>query len=184
MEVKAIHNKSINFKEVLNETKQNKGSLVPVIIGIVLVAGSSMGGYYFTQIYVNSKNNVTSPSVLSEINKYSDVEKNISDLNNEKQNYQRKIDVINEIKNDEFNYVSIIDGIKKGLPKNITVKSMDIQRETISVTLNINNSTLDVARAVIALNNTKLFETVDISQVKLDDTVKSISLVLKLKIPS
>ena len=61
---------------------------------------------------------------------------------------------------------------------------MDIQREKTSVTLNIDNSTLDVARAVIAINNTKLFETIDISEVKLDDTVKSITLDLLLKDPS
>ena len=183
MEVKAIHNKTIDFKEALNKRKQNRG-LVIVIIGILLLAGVGIGSYYYTEIYLNSNKNAASPSLLSEINKYSGVEKNISDLNNEKQNYQRKIDVINEIKNDEFDYISIVDGIKKGLPKNITVKSMSIEREKTSVTLNINNSTLDVARAVIAINNTKLFETVDISQVKLDDTVKSITLDLKIKNPN
>ena len=61
---------------------------------------------------------------------------------------------------------------------------MSIEREKTSVTLNINNSTLDVARAVIAINNTKLFETFDISQVKLDDTVNSITLDLKIKNPN
>ncbi|MBC8062742.1 MAG: pilus assembly protein PilM [Clostridiaceae bacterium] len=182
MEVKAINNKSIDFKETFNEKGQNK-EFLPAIIGILLIAVVGIGAYYYTEITLNS-NIATPPSLQAEINKYSGLEKTISDLSIEKQGYQKKIEAINEIKNDEFNYVSIIDGIRKGLPKNITVKSMDIQKEKISVVLNINNSTLDVARAVIAINNTKLFETIDISEVKLDDSVKSISLDLKLKNPS
>lgn len=187
MEGKAIHNKSIEFKEASNnklkDSGQNQG-LLAVIIGIFLLSAVGIGGYYYTEIYLNRSKNTQDPSLQSEISKYSSVEKELSDLNIEKQNYQKKVDVLNEVKNDEFNYVSVIDGIKEGLPKNITVKSMDIQREKTSVTLNIDNSTLDVARAVIAINNTKLFETIDISEVKLDDTVKSITLDLLLKDPN
>jgi type IV pilus assembly protein PilM len=183
MEGHAIYSKSIDFKETLSKKAQDK-TFIPAIIGVFLIAGVGIGGYYYSAIYLNSNNKLVSTSLQSEINKYSGVEKDINDLNNEKQDYQKKVDVINEIKNDEFDYLSIIDGIKKGLPKNITVKSMDIQKEKTSITLNVDNNTLDVARAVIAINNTKLFETVDISEVKLDDTVKSISLELKLKNPS
>ncbi|HEY8892274.1 MAG TPA: pilus assembly protein PilM [Clostridium sp.] len=189
IKVKAINNKSIDFNEALNdesegkEEGQNEGFIL-VIICMLLIAGIGMGSYYYTEIYLNSKNNLESSNLLSEVNKYSGVEEKLKDLNVEKQDYQKKVDIINKIKNDEFNYVSIIDGIRDGLPQNITVKTLDIQKEKISVTLNIANSTLDVARAVIAINNTKLFKTVDISEVKLDDTVKSISLDLLLKDPS
>ena len=187
MEGKAIHNKSIDFKEALKDTLKNKEVdkiFILSIISVFLIASVGMGCYYYTEVYLNGMKNTVAPSLISEINKYSDVEEKISELNNEKQNYQKKVDVINQIKNDEFNYILIIDGLKKGLPKNITVKFMYIQSEKISITLNINNSTLDVARAVIALNNTKLFETVDISKVRLDDTVNSISLDLKLQTSS
>jgi len=182
-----INNKSIDFKEDLDdklkEEGQDKGFIL-IIVSIVILAGVGMGAYCYTEVYSKNNNDVISSNLLSEISKYSYVEKELNDLNIEKQNYQTKVEIIKEIKNDEFNYVSIIDGIKSGLPKNITVKSMDIQKEKFNITLNINNNTLDVARAVIAINNTKLFETVDISEVKLDDTVKSISLDLKLKNPS
>jgi len=76
----------------------------------------------------------------------------------------------------------VIDGLKSGLPENITVKFLYIQKEIINITLNINNNTLDAARAVIAINNTNLFENVDISEVRLDDMVNSISLDLKPKV--
>jgi type IV pilus assembly protein PilM len=185
--VKAIHNKSIDFKETLNDSlkgKEENSGFNLAVIAIVLISTAFMGAYYYTEIYLSSKNNIVSPSLQSELSKYSAVEKNINELNSEKQNYQNKLEIINEIKNDEFNYLSIIDGLKEGLPTNITVKSMDIQREKTSITLNINNNTLDAARAVIAINNTDLFEMVDISEVKLDDTVSSISLELKIKNPS
>jgi len=187
MEAKAIQNKSIEFKDASNdkfkESGQNQG-LILAIIGIFLIASAGIGVYYYTEIYLSANKNAEAPSLQSEISKYSGAEKDVNELKLEKQNYQKKVDVINEVKNDEFNYVSVIDGIKAGLPKNITVKSMDIQRDKTSVTLNIDNSTLDAARAVIAINNTKLFKTIDISEVKLDDTVKSITLDLLLKDPS
>ena len=187
MEVKAINNKSIDFKDALNDKLRDNGQVseyLAVIIGILIIAGIGVGGYYYSKFYLDSDTNTSESIVQAEIRKYSSVEKDVSDLNKEKQSFQKKIAVINEVKNDEFNYASIIDGVKQGLPKNITVKSMEIQRDKTSVTLNINNSTLDVARAVIAINNTKLFETIDISEVKLDDTVKSVTLDLLLKDPN
>lgn len=184
MESKAIYSKSIDFKEALNDTlknkQENKGFAL-AIIGIFLIVVTGMSGYYYREIYLKEYNNVQSPALLAQLKKYSEVEEKIASLNNEKQNYQKKVDVINEVKNDEFNYLLIIDGLKSGLPENITVKFLYIQKEIINITLNINNNTLDVARAVIAINNTNLFETVDISEVRLDDTVNSISLDLKLK---
>lgn len=184
MEAKAIYNKSIDFKEALNDTlknkQENKGFTL-AIIGIFLIVAIGMSGYYYKEIYLKEYNNVPSTALLTELKKYSGVEEKIAALSNEKQNYQKKIDVINEIKNDEFDYLLIMDGLKSGLPENITVNFLYIQKEIINITLNINNNTLDVARAVIAINNINLFETVDISEVRLDDTVNSISLDLKLK---
>lgn len=186
-QVKATHNKAIDFKETLNDSLKDKNQndgFIMAVIAIFFLSVVFMGAYYYTEIYLNSKKNIVSSTLQSELNEYSTVEKNINDLSKEKQSYQNKLEIIKEIKNDEFNYLSIVDGLKEGLPSNITVKSMDIQRDKTSLTLNINNSTLDVARAVIAINNTELFEMVEISEVKLDDTVNSISLELKNKNPS
>lgn len=184
MEAKAIYSKSIDFKEALNDALKNKQEdkeFTFAIIGILLLVVTGMSGYYYRLIYLKEYNNVPSPALLAELKKYSEVEKKIVSLNNEKQNYQKKVDVINEVKNDEFNYLLIIDGLKNGLPESITVNFLYIEKEIINITLNINNNTLDAARAVIAINNTNLFELIDIREVKLDDTVNSISLDLKPK---
>lgn len=186
MEVKSIYNKSIDFKEALNDKDldkpQNK-TFTLLVISIFLIVLIGLGAYYYTGIYLNSNNSTLNSSLQSEIKKYSSVEKDLKDVSSEKQSYEKKIGVINEIKKDDFDYFSIIDSLRKGLPTYITVKSLDLNREKVAVVLNINNSTLDAAKAVIAINNMKLFETIDLTEVKLDDTVNSISLDLKFKNP-
>ena len=70
MEVKAIHNKSIDFKDALNDKlkdrrTKSKDSLL-VIVGILLIAGVGMGGYYYTEIYLNSNKNAEAPSTYNQ----------------------------------------------------------------------------------------------------------------------
>lgn len=180
--VRNIFNKKIDFKDEIRIKKKDDQSMARIaLIGAALLMAAIF--WYSYKIYSLNiqikKYNVAANNANSAA-----LDKEIGDISKHNQEYTSSVDYVNQIKSDEFDYISILDTIKKGLPKNITVNSIDLDKQTATLKLNIENSTIDVAKAVIAVNNMDIFEECDISEVKLDDSVNSLTLSLKLKNPN
>ena len=119
--------------------------------------------------------------INKEMWKLEPIEKEINDLTQQKKDLQAKTEFIKKMDEEKFQYMSLIDVVEKALPIGVTIRNISVDRENVTVTFNINNSTLNVARLAMNLNDSNAFEPIDIKEVKLDDTVTEISFTLKVK---
>ncbi|MCT8976317.1 pilus assembly protein PilM [Clostridium sp. CX1] len=175
---------SINFARRLEKNKSksitnDKNILIKVaaIALLITIIWTSATSIYFFQ----KERKYNTAEIENKIASLSYVEKTISDLNNQKNFYETKIKYINQVANEQFDYVAIIETLQKGLPKKVTIKSITLNNADAIVIFNIQNSTIDVARLVIAINEMNIFEPVEVDEVKLDDSVSEASFNLKIK---
>ena len=119
--------------------------------------------------------------INKEMWKLEPIEKEINDLTQQKKDLQAKTEFIKKMDEEKFQYMSLIDVVEKALPIGVTIRNISVDRENVTVTFNINNSTLNVARLAMNLNDSNAFEPIDIKEVKLDDTVTEINFTLKVK---
>lgn len=180
---KTIYNKDIDFKDAIegNKFDRNKVILTSVAASAITI---TILWPLFTFMYIDwniKKYNVE--EINSRIAELDYVEKKLDELNMEKQKYQGKLEFIDLIKKDEFNYIGILDTTRKGLPNIAYITSLTMDNQNINVSFSIDNNTLDVARIVVAINKMGIFEVLQIKEVKLDDSVTEASFSLKIKTP-
>lgn len=183
MEKKPIYNKYIDFSINKSEHKAEKRNVeifASVVIALILI---TFTWTFYLYSYISDNMKMYSQSVdKNQINEIPNLNNDILALESENKNLSDKAKMVDAIKNDEIDYMSILDNFRKGLPSNVSVKSIIIKNTgDVDITLNINNSTLDVAKTVIAINKLNIFEEFEISDVKLDDTVNSAEYNLKIK---
>lgn len=181
--VNSIYNKKINFLEKLNEKEhkeisENKAIIKEVIVLSTITIVMILATIIYSKV-INIKYDIS--LIDKEVAALSTVENELTKLEVEKSKYESKIKAMKKIEEDNFKYLDILETIKKGLPENIYLKSISLDKDIVNITFDINNSTLDAARAVIAVNNMGIFEPVELPSVKLNDDVKEISVYLKLK---
>lgn len=184
LNTKKIQNKDMDFSEVLKEEKaaarlriNNAPNILAAAIFIctaLFICGSLMFVFIENKIYDTAK-------ISSELQSYSATEKQLADLDNAKKDTDKKNNFLKYAENDAFDYKGIMDTIKKGLPENISVSSLVVTNSDVKVTFNIDNSTLDIARLNIALNNMAIFEHEEIVSTVLDDKVRTCTYDLTLK---
>ncbi|MBC2579950.1 hypothetical protein [Clostridium sp. DJ247] len=180
--VKNIYDKKINFIDKIyrkdkKETSSNK--LITMEIGILslLTVMLVAGVFIYTKINLSKYN---TSDIDAQIAVLSSVEKDINKLEQEQKEYETKIKNMQKIEDDEFNYIGLLDTIKKGLPKDILIKSITLDKSNVNATFYINNSTIDAAKLIIAINKMNIFEPVELPQINLNDDVKEINLNLKI----
>lgn len=179
---KNVYGKKIDFvdklyREGTKETSANK--LITIEIGIF----SLITFILVTAIFIYTKVNLSKYSTAdidAQIAVLSTVQRDIEKLEQEKKEYEDKVKNIQQIKNDEFDYIGVLDALRKGLPKDVSIKAITIDKENVNTTFNINSSTIDAARIIIAINKMNIFEPVELPQVNLNDDVKEINLNLKI----
>ncbi|WP_411682447.1 hypothetical protein [Clostridium thailandense] len=180
--VKNIYNKKIDFVDKLyrkdkKETSPNK--LIKIEIGvfslmtIVLIAAVLI----YTRVNLSKYNTA---DIDAQIAVLGSVQNDIDNLDKEKKAYEDKVKDMQQMENDEFDYMSLLDTIRKGLPNEVSIKNITMNKDNVNVTFNINNKTVDAAKIVVALNKMNIFETVELPQVNLDDNVKEVNLNLKM----
>lgn len=181
--IKNIYNKDINFLEKLIEKEQKEISENKAIVReVVVLSAITITMILITIVYskiINFKYDIS--AIDKQVVALTAVEDELNKLEIEKSKYESKIKAIKKIEEDSFNYIDILETIKDGLPEDIYLKSISLDKDNVNITFNINNSTLDAARAIVAVNNMGIFEPVELPSVKLNDDVKEISVELKLK---
>lgn len=179
-EPKRIYGKNIDFSKA-NEEKQKEASIkeLSMRLGTVLLFITILWStFYFSYLtYMKSKYNTT--GLDQELKNLSMVEKTFSEINNQKLQIDAKVKLINIINNDRFDYINILDKLRRDLPQNMSINTLSMDKNNLNLTFNINMKTLDVAKLVIAINRMGIFEPLDIENVRLDDTINSVSFSLK-----
>lgn len=180
--VKNVYNKKIDFIDKLYRKKKAKISanriiIIEAIICILITLITAVGVFIYSKI---SLPKYDTAALNLQIAALSDVQKNIDKLEQEKKEYEEKANNMEKINNHEFDYIGILDILRQGLPKEVSIKNIAMDKNNVNVTFNINNSTLDGARVIVALNKMNVFEPVELPQIELDDNVKEITLNLKI----
>lgn len=178
-----IINKDINFSTALKGEKSrtlsvqnNTFSMLKaaiILCTILFICGSLMVVLIEDRIYDTSRIN-------SQLKNYESTEKELAALDSAEKDADKKNNFVRYAENDEFDYYGILGAIKNGLPQNISVISLAVNKSTVTATFNI-NSTIDTARLNIALNQMKIFDHEEIVSTSLSDNVKTCTYNLTLK---
>ncbi|KAJ53630.1 type IV pilus assembly protein PilM [Clostridium tetanomorphum] len=182
LNLKEIYNKNIDFNKVINghwEKLDNKRLLASTISILVLI---TVGWILFSNYYINIQlTKYNTEKLDKQIKRLELVNKEYHTLKNREKEYKEKERVVNTIKEDEFNYMYYLEQLKKGLPSNILVNSIYVDKEKIDLIVSINNSTLDKVKLVVAINNMGIFQHIEIDSIKLDNTETEGKFTLKIK---
>ena len=165
--------KDLNFNTTKKNNTFNTFSISIIVIIIVSLIFSSLFIYYKLSLINNLKTKYNTTQLEEEIKELEYFQDKLEKLKKDKELYDTKIDIINDIYTDVIDYNLIMETLYTGLPKDITINQIEIDKKNVKLTLNINNSTLEVADVTIALNNMGLFKHIEVKDVVLDDNVSS-----------
>lgn len=184
LRLKEVYNKTIDFNKVMelgvSKTKE-KNILITIIIifSVITIGWISTAEYYIRKKLPN----YDVSNLNKEIKRLEQVNKEYDVLQNRKLEYEKKEKVIDTINKDDFNYIYYLQELKKGLPSDVLVSDVYVDKEKIDITININNSTLDKVKLVIAINDMGIFERVELDSIKLDNTENEAKFTLEIKNP-
>ena len=180
--VKSIYDKKIDFVNKLYRKENKKSSankLIAIEVGVLFLVTTIViiSVFVYTKINLSKYNTV---DIDAQIAVLSSVQNDLNKLDQETNQYDNKLNDMQKIQSDEFDYIGILDTLRKGLPQEILIKTITIDKNNVNVTFNINNSTMDAAKAVIAINKMNIFEPVELPQINLNDNVKEVTFNLKI----
>ncbi|AGY76855.1 hypothetical protein [Clostridium autoethanogenum] len=110
----------------------------------------------------------------------SGVQSDVDKLDKENKAYEDKARYIKKIEGDDFNYIGVLETLRNGLPKGVTIKTITMDKQNVNVVFDVNKNTIDAARLIVAINSMNAFEPVELPEVDLNDNVKEVELKLKL----
>ncbi|KZL93386.1 pilus assembly protein PilM [Clostridium magnum] len=181
--IKNIYNKKIDFADKLfrrdkKERSVNRLILLEIEVFSIITIFVTLLFFIYSKISIQRYDTT---SIDRKINLISSIENEAKELESEKQLYENKIENMKKIQKDEFDYITIFDSLRRGMPQDILIKSITVDKENVNITVSINNSTLDGAKTIIALNKINIFEPVELPQIKLNDDLKELRVSLKIK---
>jgi Fimbrial assembly protein (PilN). len=179
---KNVYGKKIDFEDKLyrkdkKEKSDNKLIIIELAILSLITAIVVATVFIYTKVNLSKYNTA---DIDAQIAVLSNVQKDIDKLDQEKKEYEDKVKDIQKIENDEFDYIGLLDILRKGLPKDVSIKTITIDKDNVNVTFSINSSTIDAARIIIAINKMNIFEPIELPQINLNDDVKEVNLNLKI----
>jgi len=180
--VKNIYNKSIDFLDKFyrkNKKKQYENRLIIREIEIfflitIIIIGAAL---IYTKLNLLKYDTL---DIDSQIAALSSVQNDVNKLDKENKAYGDKARYIKKIESDDFDYIGVLETLRKGLPKGATIKMITMNKENINVVFDVNKNTIDAARLIVAINSMNAFEPIELPEVDLNDNVKEIQLKLKL----
>lgn len=184
LKLKEVYNKDIDFNKVmeLGVSKTKEKNILNIMVIVFLIV--TLGWISIAEYYINKEMPSYDMSNLDkEIKRLEQANKEYDVLQSRKLEYEKKEKVIDDINKDNFNYIYYLQELKKGLPSNVLVSDVYVDKEKVDITININNSTLDKAKLVIAINDMNIFERVELDSIKLDNTENEAKFTLKIKNP-
>jgi type IV pilus assembly protein PilM len=180
--VKSIYNKNIDFVDVLKikkDSKKDDNRIIKIEVAVLFIITCIV--VTWTVVYRNIVTNKYDTGDIEEkINSLSYVEETSDKLESEKKQYENMITNIKKMKDDEFDYLGILNTFRMGLPDYAHIKYIDFDKNDVYVVLGSNGQTVDTASIIAAINKMKIFEFVELPNVNLNDKVGEIDLNLKI----
>ncbi|WP_368490363.1 hypothetical protein [Clostridium sp. BJN0013] len=180
--VKSVYNKKIDFIDKLYRKNKKKISdngfiVIEMIICAVITLIIAVGAFIYNKVNLSKYD---TSGIDSQIAALSNIQRDLDSVEQQRKEYEEKSNNMQKIYNDEFNYMIILDTLRQGLPQNITIKSITLDKDNVNVVFDVNNSTIDGARVIVAVNKMNIFEPVELSQINLNNNVGEITLNLKI----
>lgn len=180
--VKNIYNKSIDFLDRFyrkNKKKQFENRLIIHEIELfflitIIIIGAAL---IYTKLNLLKYDTL---DIASQIAVLSGVQNDVDKLDKENKAYEDKVNYIKKIEGDDFDYIGVLETLRNGLPKGVTIKTITMDKQNINVVFDVNKNTIDAARLIVAINSMNAFEPVELPEVDLNDNVKEVELKLKL----
>ncbi|WP_243124414.1 hypothetical protein [Clostridium sp. AWRP] len=180
--VKNIYNKSIDFLDRFyrkNKKKQFENKLIIHEIELfflitIIIIGAAL---IYTKLNLLKYDTL---NIDSQIAALSGVQNDVNKLDKENKAYEDKANYIKKIEGDDFDYIGVLETLRNGLPKDVTIKAITMDKQNINVVFDVEKNTIDAARLIVAINSMNAFEPVELPQVDLNDNVKEVTLKLKL----
>ncbi|MEW9096319.1 MAG: hypothetical protein AB2417_14670 [Clostridiaceae bacterium] len=176
--------RGIDFKKALKlskdkeEADNNKIYIVLSSILLTITIGWVVLLSYLLNMKIASYN---TEGLGGRIKSLEDVKREYVSLKEQKALYEKNKEYIEKINSDGVNHIYYLNELTKGLPSNIVVNNIYIDKENVRLKVDIKDSTLDKINLYVAINNMGIFEHVEIDSMKLDDTENEASLELKIK---
>ncbi|MFD3158180.1 pilus assembly protein PilM [Haloimpatiens sp. FM7330] len=184
LNIPEIYNKAINFNQILKKDEEIFTRRNSIAFSVAMLALMLSGWGIGTNFYV--KNNFTKydTKVLDEqIKKIGNIDVKYKEILDTKKEYEKKQETIKKIKQDELKYLEYLERIRKGLPSDVYVRNIYVDKDKVDLVVNINKSTLDKVKLVIAINNIGIFEHVELDSIKLNDSENEAKFTLIIKEP-
>jgi type IV pilus assembly protein PilN len=105
-----------------------------IIIGLIAVTAVLMGGYWFVQNRLLASRQKTVAERKAEADKLESIIKEVEDFQKRKDSLQNRIDLINQLKQNQKGPVRIMDQISRDLPDLVWLDKMSVAGGRISIT--------------------------------------------------
>lgn len=183
VKTKNIYNKNIDFSKVLDKVREKKYDSLPMKAAGILVL-STLLWILLNTAYINlTLRKYDLSGINSQIKVLASVEKDVNELLQTKKIYEKKQEFIKTIENDKYNYMGYLETLKNGIPVNIAIKYVSINKDKMDVTFSMSGNPLDKVNLIIALNKIDIFEPIEISSISLSGKETEVALTLKIKKP-
>lgn len=175
-------NKPLKASKVDEKAQNNRQYLALSSILIILsVLWVSVSSYLINKKTLSY--NVNNINISKRIQSLEEVEQQYTLLMEQRDLYEKDKKSLEKIKADGIDYMYYLEKFRQGLPSNVLVNSVYIEKGKIELKMDINNNTMDRVNLYIAINNMKLFKKLEIEDIKLDDTEKEDNLILEILNP-
>lgn len=176
---KEIFNSEIDF---INENRlYNKEPFrfkpLHLFLILLLLTGGWSGGYYY---YLDEQAAIYNKEPL-DTQEYIEIETEVNELSSELSTYVDKEEAVNEIVERQFDYNEILAQLYEATPEGVTLASLVMSQEVVSVKFNIPDETMVAVNLIVAINDLDYFEEVGISDLSLDNQLDSLSLELTVQ---
>ncbi|MBU5485345.1 pilus assembly protein PilM [Clostridium sp. MSJ-11] len=170
--------KALKLNKNKEEADNNKIYIALSSILLAITIGWVVSFNYLLSMKIASYN---TEGLEGRIKSLEDVKKEHISLKDQKALYEKNKEAIEKINSDGVDHIYYLNELTKGLPSNIVVNDIYIDKENVRLKVDIKDSTLDKINLYVAINNMDIFEHVEIDSMKLDDTENEASLELKIK---
>ncbi|WP_315119367.1 hypothetical protein [uncultured Clostridium sp.] len=172
--------KSLKFNSLDGASRDNKQYIVLVSSLVILTfLWSGLSSYL-----INRKINSFDITRLEEkIKMFGGAKEEYNLLMKQRKLYEKDQKSLERIKVEGVEHIYYLEEFRHGLPSNILVESIHIEKDKIELKVNIDSSTMDRANLYIAINNMNLFKKKEIESIKLDDTENEDTIILEIKNP-
>lgn len=175
---KPIYGKLIDFSVELKKRTTSKKRFEPshlALILLILTAVWILPYWHLLNVQKTAFLPLEPPVEFTEMNTQ------LKRMKEELKILRQKEKVISKIEGDQADIVAVTDQLLQAVPSNITVDKLMIEPGRVSVSFNIEKSTMDAIDLVIAINELKYFKEVSIEELALDDSNDELSLELTVR---